>query len=125
MTFLDSWFHRIALAAVVSTISAGAQAQVAAAPAEAAPPEFTEQVLNDPHNIEIGQAIWQEQCTHCHGAKAYPGKAPKLKPAKYKPDFVWHRVYSGFRGMPPWGEVYTRDELIGLVAYVKSNQFAP
>jgi mono/diheme cytochrome c family protein len=125
VTFLDSWFSRVALAAAAFALSTGTHAQEAAPAAKEPPPAFTEQVLNDPKNIEVGEAIWQEQCTHCHGAKAYPGKAPKLKPAKYKPDFVWHRVYNGFRGMPPWGEVYTREELIGVVAYVKSHQFAP
>lgn len=125
MTSLDSSFLRIALSAIALTIGSAANAQDAAPAAKEPTPDFTEQVLNDPKNIEIGAAVWHEQCTHCHGAKAYPGKAPKLKPSKYKPDFVWHRVYNGFRGMPAWGEVYSREELIGVVAYVKSHQFAP
>ena len=86
---------------------------------------FTEAVLSDQHNIDVGRGIWEEQCTHCHGAKSYPGKAPKLKPSRYKPDFVFYRIDKGFRAMPAWGEVYTRDELIGVVAWVKSKQFSP
>jgi mono/diheme cytochrome c family protein len=89
------------------------------------PPEMTAEMLADPARIEVGQTIWQEQCTHCHGANAYPGKAPKLRPSRYKPGFVFHRVANGFRGMPPWGEVYSTDELIGIVAYVKSKEFSP
>lgn len=89
------------------------------------PPPMTEEMLADPARIEIGHVIWQEQCTHCHGARAYPGKAPKLRPARYKPEFVYHRVANGFKGMPAWGELYTEDELIGIVAYVKSKEFSP
>jgi len=64
-------------------------------------------------------------CTHCHGAKAYPGKAPKLEPRRYKPDFVWDRVHNGFRNMPPWKEVYTPEQEIAIVAYVLSDEFWP
>jgi mono/diheme cytochrome c family protein len=89
------------------------------------PPPMTAEMLGDPARIAVGEAIWHEQCTHCHGAKAYPGKAPKLRPARYKPEFVFHRVANGFKGMPAWRELYSEDELIGIVAYVKSKEFSP
>ena len=97
------------------------------APAVAAEeqPEFTEAFLNDPANFEKGKEIWFEQCTHCHGYKSYPGKAPKLKPKRYKPEFVYKRVSKGFRKMPPWSEIYDKDELMAVVAYVKSKNFSP
>ena len=87
--------------------------------------EFTEEYLHDPAAIEAGAAIWVEQCQHCHGAKAYPGKAPKLKPRKYKPDFVFYRVTKGFKGIPPWKDVYTVDERMAVVAYILSKNFSP
>lgn len=87
--------------------------------------EFTEEYLNDPENIDAGQLIWEEQCQHCHGAKAYPGKAPKLKPHKYKPDFVFYRVTKGFKGMPPWKDIYTLEERMAVVAYILSDDFSP
>ena len=90
-----------------------------------APPPMTAEMLADPAKIEVGRTIWDEQCTHCHGAKAYPGKAPKLRPARYKPEFVFHRIANGFRAMPPWGEIYSEEEIVGVVAYVKSKQFSP
>ena len=89
------------------------------------PPPMTEEMLADQANIDVGKGIWDEQCTHCHGAKAYPGKAPKLRPARYKPEFIFSRVANGFRGMPPWGEVYSEQEIVGIVAYVKSKRFSP
>lgn len=90
-----------------------------------APPEFTEAYLNEPANIEAGKAVWQEQCRHCHGAKSYPGKAPKLRPRRYKPDFVFKRVTNGFRKMPSWKEVYSREERMAVVSYVLSKEFSP
>ena len=93
--------------------------------AEEAPAVFTEAYLNDPANIEADKAVWQEQCRHCHGAKSYPGKAPKLKPRRYEPGFVFKRVTKGFRKMPSWKEVYSREERMAVVTYVLSKEFSP
>jgi phosphoribosylaminoimidazole-succinocarboxamide synthase len=92
---------------------------------EAPPPPLPPEVLKDAKVIAQGEALWKEQCAHCHGAKAYPGKAPKLEPRRYKPDFVWDRVHNGFRNMPPWKEVYTPEQEIAIVAYVLSDDFWP
>lgn len=89
------------------------------------PVPFTEEYLSDAANIEAGDEIWHEQCTHCHGAKAYPGKAPKLKPARYEPEFVYRRVTDGFRKMPAWEDVFTDEERMQIVAYVLSDEFSP
>ena len=88
-------------------------------------PELTESFLKDPDNIAIGEAVWKEQCRHCHGSAAYPGKAPKLKPRRYKPEFVYDTVTNGFRRMPAWEEVYSRQERMGVVAYILSRRFSP
>ena len=89
------------------------------------PPTIDPAMLKDAAVISKGEKIWQEQCTHCHGAKAYPGKAPKLAPRTYKPDFVWDRVHNGFRGMPPWKDIYDENEVLAVVAYVLSDDFFP
>jgi mono/diheme cytochrome c family protein len=88
-------------------------------------PALPDEKLKDQAMVAAGEKLWQEQCTHCHGAKAYPGKAPKLKPREYKPEFVWDRVHNGFRGMPPWKDIYKPDEVVALVAYVLSDDFFP
>ena len=99
---------------------------VGAAKVKSKPPvPFTEEYLTSDDNIAAGGEIWAEQCRHCHGAKAYPGKAPKLKPRKYKPDFVYRRVTDGFRKMPPWGDVYTDEERMQIVTYILSRKFSP
>lgn len=87
--------------------------------------EFTEAFLADPANIEGGKQIWEDQCRHCHGRSAYPGKAPKLKPKSYTPEFVFDRVTNGYRKMPAWKDVYTTDERMDVVAFVLSKKFAP
>ena len=89
------------------------------------PVEFTSAYLTDASKFEKGKEIWFDQCTHCHGYKAYPGKAPKLKPKGYKPSFVYKRVTKGFRKMPAWDEVYDKDERMAIVAYVMDKNFSP
>jgi mono/diheme cytochrome c family protein len=89
------------------------------------PPELPATLLKKQDVIATGDKIWHEQCAHCHGSKAYPGKAPKLQPQNYKPEFVWDRIHNGFRGMPPWKDVYKPDEIVGLVAYILSDEFFP
>lgn len=89
------------------------------------PPAIPPETLKDAAKIAQGEKLWQEQCTHCHGSKAYPGKAPKLQPRTYKPEFVWDRVHNGFRGMPSWKAVYEPNEVLALVAYVLSDDFFP
>jgi mono/diheme cytochrome c family protein len=121
--------------AVVTALGAGlADTVMGQAPTPAAaeaepprdpPPEIPASVLKDPAMITQGEKIWQDQCTHCHGAKAYPGKAPKLQPRTYKPEFVWDRVHNGFRAMPGWKDVYKPEEVLALVAYVLSDEFFP
>ena len=59
----------------------------APAPAESTeprdpPPPLPPEILKDSKVIAQGEALWKEQCAHCHGAKAYPGKAPKLEPRR-------------------------------------------
>lgn len=112
---------------LAATAFAASQEEPAAQDEEAqeAPPEFTEEYLHDPENIAVGRAVWEEQCQYCHGAKAYPGKAPKLKPYRYTPDFVFNRVTNGFRKMPAWKEIYSREERMGIVAWVLSEKFSP
>ena len=99
---------------------------VAFAGQKSVPPEpFTDEFLATAEHIAAGEEIWADQCRHCHGAKAYPGKAPKLKPRKYKPNFVYRRVTDGFRKMPAWKDEYSDLQRMQIVAYILSPQFSP
>lgn len=113
-----------ALAILLSVAGPGRAADETGEP-KVPPPALPENVLKNPEVISTGEKLWQDQCTHCHGSRAYPGKAPKLQPRRYKPEFVWDRVYNGFRGMPPWKDAYTDEEVVAIVAYVMSDEFFP
>ena len=89
-----------------------------------AQPAFTEEFMNNPDNIAKGQEIWVEQCKFCHGKTAYPGKAPRLKPRKYTPEFVFKRVTKGFKGMPGWEDTYDEVERMSVTAWVMSKDFS-
>jgi mono/diheme cytochrome c family protein len=115
----------IACAAALVTTGGPAWSQTAAAPAEEPPPKFEPGFLSNVSNVDAGKAVWDGQCRHCHGNSAYPGKAPKLRPGAYTPDFIYDRVTYGFRGMPPWKAVYTLEQRMAVVAYIKSDSFSP
>lgn len=117
---------RMALAVVLVLVARDGLAQTAE-PSIPAPATMTADYLKNPKHIETGKTVWEDQCRHCHGASAYPGKAPQLTPARYRtrPDFVWDRVTNGFRKMPAWKDVYSEEERMGVVAYILSDSFNP
>ena len=88
-------------------------------------PEFSVEFLASADAINNGGESWGKQCRHCHGSSAYPGKAPKLTPATYEPEFVFKRITDGFRKMPAWKSVFTLEERKNLVAYILSSNFSP
>jgi mono/diheme cytochrome c family protein len=110
----------VALVAVPSL-----RAQNTTPPVEEPPPKFEATFLANASNVDAGRSVWEQQCRHCHGNSAYPGKAPKLKPGTYTPDFIYDRVTYGFKGMPPWKEVFSLQQRMAVVAYIKSDSFSP
>ena len=113
------------IAALLFLLLLGLPAAAQQKAAEEKMPEFDRKFLSDPAVIEAGKAVWEGQCTHCHGAKAYPGKAPKLNPGQLEPDFIFHRVTYGFGKMPAWKEVFSLKQRMAVVAYIKSADFWP
>lgn len=85
---------------------------------------FTKEYLGDARRIELGRKVWVNRCQFCHGKAAYPGKAPKLDPSRYTPEFVFDRVTNGFQGMPGWKHEFSEDERRAVVAYVMSKDFS-
>jgi mono/diheme cytochrome c family protein len=129
----STWGAPATLAALVVAVltgpaPAGAQDAAKEEPKAAADepiPKFDAAFLRDPANIKVGFGVWSNQCRHCHGNAAYPGKAPKLNPGGMDPEFIYDRVTNGFRKMPPWKEVFSVEERKGVVAYIKSDSFSP
>ncbi len=90
-----------------------------------ATPVFDKTYLSNKKAIEAGKEVWESQCRHCHGASAYPGKAPKLNPGQLAPDFIYDRVTFGFGKMPGWKDVFSLEQRKAVVAYIKSGDFSP
>lgn len=88
-------------------------------------PVFDKAYLSSKKNIAAGRDVWHNQCRHCHGASAYPGKAPKLNPGQLAPDFIYDRVTFGFGKMPAWKDVFSVEQRKAVVAYIKSDDFSP
>ena len=122
---MPPWFAAVAIAALIGNGAAAAQNAASAPAADEPVPKFDAAYLNNAANIKLGQGIWTNQCRHCHGNSAYPGKAPKLNPGPMEPAFIFDRVTNGFGKMPGWKEVFTFEERKGVVAYVKSDSFSP
>ena len=88
-------------------------------------PAFDKAYLSSKKNVAAGKDVWDNQCRHCHGAAAYPGKAPKLNPGQLAPDFIYDRVTYGFGKMPGWKDVFSVEQRKSVVAYIKSRDFSP
>ena len=88
-------------------------------------PSFSADYLRDAKVVALGKEVWSQQCRHCHGNSAYPGKAPKLSPGAMEPVYIFDRVTYGFKGMPPWRHVFSREQRMAVVAYIKHDTFSP
>ena len=76
--------------------------------------------LADPARIKLGQDRFQSTCAdYCHGHKP----ALFVEREGLEAEYVFNTIRDGGRGatpMPPWGEVFTQEEIWELVAYIKS-----
>jgi len=120
----------VAAAVAMASSLVRAQAPASPQPPPAAEPDepvptFASAFLQDAKVQAAGKDVWQQQCRHCHGNSAYPGKAPKLSPGSLDPVYIFDRVTYGFKGMPAWRHVFTREQRMSVVAYIKSDGFSP
>ena len=97
---------------------------VAAGGVPAAEPEQSTQsfpiALDDAATIEEGKSIFHSTCAdYCHGHEPilFLGRGDELEP-----EYVYKTIYEGGNGatpMPPWGEVFSEEEIWALVSYIK------
>jgi len=87
-------------------------------------PPFPKEILGDAAYEAEGKEVFGKICKFCHGKSAYPGKAPKLNPSRYTPEFVYDRVTNGFRGMPAFKEQFSEKELKAVTAFIMSKGFS-
>lgn len=87
-------------------------------------PPFPKDLLGNAEYVATGKEVFAKICKFCHGKAAYPGKAPRLNPSRYTPEFVYDRVTNGFRAMPAFREQFSERELQGVVVYIMSREFS-
>jgi mono/diheme cytochrome c family protein len=81
--------------------------------------------LKDATRIEAGKGRFESTCAaFCHG------NPPPLFVGRtdLDPQYVYNTIRDGGRGatpMPPWGDVFTPEEIWELVAYVESLGSSP
>ncbi len=82
---------RFVMTGMLMVMLAGSAFAFSGGPVAAAEVVLTNDFLNDPDNIAVGKKLFVKQCARCHGNRAYPGKAPKLKESvvKYSQRIYW------------------------------------
>lgn len=83
--------------------------------------------FQDPKKLSLGKKVFAEKCISCHAADGGGGIGPNLT------DKFWIHgngtlpaiakvVFDGVadKGMPPWGAMLKPEELVSVVAFVKS-----
>lgn len=82
--------------------------------------------VKDPGQVTKGKAVYTSKCASCHGAQGQGSIGPNLTDDHWihggKAPEIAKTVAEGVaaKGMPPWGSVISADELVQVVAYVKS-----
>ncbi len=77
-------------------------------------------------SIEAGRTNFATKCISCHGAKGEGGIGPNLTDEYWihgsKPIDLYTTIKNGVndKGMPPWGSLLKDEEMVQLVAFVKS-----
>lgn len=90
-------------------------------------PEQLEAVFQDPKNREAGKAIFSGKCASCHGQSGEGQIGPNLTDDYWihgdgSMSAVFTVVSTGVpeKGMPPWGNMLKREEILAVVSYVHS-----
>ena len=82
--------------------------------------------VKDSVRLAAGKQGFQSKCNSCHGNLAEGGIGPNLTDNYWihggKMSKILAVIKNGVadKGMPPWGALLKKDELIGVVSYVKS-----
>ncbi len=84
--------------------------------------------IADPARVEAGRAVFAEKCSPCHGPQGQGTIGPNLTDQNWIHGGalvdITKSINEGFpdKGMPPWGPMISEDDLMGLVAFVRSIQ---
>ncbi len=125
----------LALLALATAASAQQQTPApAAATTQAAAPEaphpapgsIKNPYTGNPEKIAAGKALWfKMSCYGCHGTMGGGGMGPNLTDAEWRYGGDDTSVFTTIKfgrsgGMPAWGTKLTDDEILTVMAYVRS-----
>ena len=107
---------------------AASQNSQAAAPdaPHPAPGSIKNAYTGNPEKITAGKALWfKMNCYGCHGTMAGGGMGPNLTDAEWRYGGDDTSVFTTIKfgrpgGMPPWAAKMSDDEILTVMAYVRS-----
>lgn len=82
--------------------------------------------VSNPEKKKAGKSIYQAKCVSCHGVDAQGGIGPNLTDEYWlhggKLTEIIGTISKGVadKGMPPWGSMMSRDELVEVAVYIRS-----
>lgn len=81
--------------------------------------------LKDTATATAGAGVFATNCASCHGDAAQGSIGPNLTDNAYlfgKEPMEVHKIIKDgtANGMPPWGDILSRDEMVSVIAYVVS-----
>lgn len=85
-----------------------------------------EEVAQDPAALKMGQRMFANECSQCHGSDAKGSYGfPNLSDGDWiwggTPEAIKHSITEGRRAaMPPWGQMLGDDGVANVTAYVQS-----
>lgn len=91
--------------------------------------DFLTQFESDPKNLTLGSQVYEGKCASCHGPQLQGLIGPNLTDEFWlhgqgtRTDIM--KVISegvADKGMPPWGPLLKKDELLSLTAFVHSKK---
>lgn len=112
---------------LTAKMSAIEQAQARAPKPKSQGDEAFAVAVADPEKVKLGSGVYAGKCAACHGDKGQGLIGPNLTDdywihGKGQLAEIAKVVSEGVpdKGMPPWGSVLKPDELVHLVAFIKS-----
>ncbi len=103
------------------------QSRKSGAPSEEQDKSDLHSFYQSPERLAHAAQVFQKNCVACHAADGGGGIGPNLTDNHWihgdgTIDAIWEVVKTGVpeKGMPPWGPVLNRDEVLEVAAYVRS-----